>query len=139
MALTIPEHEMDLCKQLVRPAFAALGLTNDLFSWEKERDTARENEQPYVVNAIWVLMGELNVSEDEAKAICRSKITASVAEYLDVLHDIDHGLKISRDLKIYVEAIRYSLSGNLVWSVYCPRYHPEATFDPTTLSMMDMI
>ena len=138
MALTIPENEMDLCKHLARPAFVAISLTNDLFSWEKERDAARANRQPYVVNAIWVLMGELKISEDEARVICRCKIRASVADYLEVLHHIDHGLDISRDLRIYVEAIQYSLSGNLVWSVYCPRYQPEATFDPTTLSMMDI-
>ena len=71
--------------------------------------------------------------------LCGGKIKASVSEYLDVLHNIDQSLKISRDLQVYVEAIQYSLSGNLVWSVYCPRYHPEATFDPTTLSMMHAI
>ena len=138
MALTIPENEMDLCKHLARPAFVAISLTNDLFSWEKERDAARANQQPYVVNAIWVLMGELNLSEDEARVICRCKIRASVADYLEVLRNVGNGLNISRDLHVYLEAIRYSLSGNLVWSVYCPRYHQEATFDPTTLSMMNI-
>ena len=63
---------------------------------------------------------------------------ASIAEYLDVLHNIDHGARISRDLHMYVETIQYSLSGNLVWSVHCPRYHLEATFEPMTLSMMDV-
>ena len=106
--------------------------------WEKERDAARASQQPYVVNAIWVLMGELKISEDEARVICRCKIRASVADYLEFLRNVDHGLNISRDLHIYLEAIRYSISGNLVWSEYCPRYHPVATFDPTTLSMMDV-
>lgn len=70
MALTIPEQEMDLCKELVRPAFVAISLTNDVFSWEKECDSAKNNRQPHVVNAIWVLMGELAVPEDEAKTAC---------------------------------------------------------------------
>jgi len=138
MALTIPEQEMDLCKELVRPAFVAISLTNDLFSWEKECDSAKNNRQPHVVNAIWVLMGELAVP-DEARTACRQKIKASVEEYLLVLQELQGNRNVSRNLQIYVEAIQYSLSGNLIWSVYWPRYHPEATYDPTKLSMMTTI
>ena len=139
MALTIPEKEMDLCKRLVRPAFVAISLTNDLFSWEKERDTARQNGQPHIVNAIWVLMGELSVSEDEAKIVCRRKISENVAEYELVLQETKVNPNISPDLRTYVAALQYSISGNLVWSIYCPRYHTEATYDSTTLSMMDAV
>lgn len=127
MALTIPEEEMEECKQLVQPAFAAISLTNDLFSWEKERDAAKDGGQPHVMNAIWVLMRELCISEDEAKVVCRAKIKESVTEYLVTLRKTRTSHDLSPDLRTYVEAIQYSLSGNLVWSIYCPRYHPEAS------------
>lgn len=52
MALTIPEHETELCLQLARPAFAAFSLINDLFSWEKERDDAKQNGLSCVINAV---------------------------------------------------------------------------------------
>lgn len=90
MALTIPEGEMDLCKQLGRPAFAALGLTNDLFSWDKEHHAAKESGQPHVVNTIWVLMGELSIPESEAKAVCRKKIKESVADCLVTMNFAKH-------------------------------------------------
>ena len=128
---------MDLCKKLVRPAFAALGLTNDLFSWEKERDAAEKRGQPHVVNAIWVLMGELSIPESEAKAVCREKIQESVADYLIKVKEVQSDPKLSPDLRTFVEAIQYSVSGNLVWSLNCPRYHPEASYDRATLAMMD--
>ena len=137
MALTIPEKEMNLCKQLVRPAFAALSLTNDLFSWNKERDAAEKNGQPHVVNAIWVLMGELSIPESEAKAVCREKIKESVADCLVKVKEAKSNLELSPDLRTYVEAIQYSVSGNLIWSLECPRYHPEASYDSATLSMME--
>ena len=137
MALTIPEEEMDLCKHLARPAFAALGLTNDLFSWDKERDAARKNGQTHVVNAIWVLMGEMSIPESEAKVVCREKIKESVADCLVKVKEAKSNPKLSLDLRTYVEAIQYSVSGNLVWSLGCPRYHPKASYDSTTLSMME--
>ena len=139
MALTIPEEEMDLCKQLVRPAFAALGLTNDLFSWDKERDAAQENGQLHVVNAIWVLMRELSISESEAKTVCREKIKESVADCLISVREARSNPELSPDLRTYVEIVQYSVSGNLVWSLGCPRYHPKASYDSATLSMMEEV
>ena len=129
MALTIPEHEADLCKQLVRPAFAALSLTNDLFSWEKERDAAERHGNPHVVNAIWVLMREHSITELEAQKLCRKKIKEYVDKSVRVSEDTNRNLDISLDLRKYVEAIQYSLSGNLVWSIYCPRYHLKASYN----------
>ena len=137
MALTIPEGETDLCKRLARPAFAALALTNDLFSWDKERDAAKASGQPHVVNAIWVLMGELSIPESEAKALCREKIKESVADCLVNVKKAQSDLKLSPDVRTFVEAVQYSVSGNLVWSLDCPRYHPEASYDRATLAMME--
>lgn len=123
MALTIPEEELALCSKLVRPGFAALSLTNDLYSWEKELAAAKNEGLEHVVNGIWVIMQEQSVSEKEAKTICRAKIIGYVADFLRVVEDTKVNYNISEDLRIYVEAIMYSLSGNLVWSIYCPRYH----------------
>ena len=129
MGLTIPEEEMSICAQLCRPAWITAGLTNDLFSWEKEHDAAVENGQSDVVNAIWVLMGEHSITVDEAKAMCRQKIREAVAEYVQVVKETRIRTDISLDLRIYVEALQYSLSGNVVWSMQCPRYHPKASYN----------
>ena len=127
MALTIPDEELDLCKRLARPAFAAISLTNDLFSWEKERDAARRDGLPHVVNAIWVLMREHSITELDAKRFCRTKIKEYIAEYADVVERTKNNLDLSLDLRTYIEALQYSHSGNLVWSIYCPRYQTKAS------------
>ena len=137
MALTIPEEEMDLCKQLVQPVFAALSLTNDLFSWEKERDAAKQNGVSHVINAIWVLMEERSITEPEAKDVCRAMIKENVAKYLLIVEETRNNLDISLDLRKYVEALQYSHSGNLVWSIYCPRYHPDVSYNGIQMSMME--
>jgi fusicocca-2,10(14)-diene synthase len=136
MGLTIPEVEMSLCKQLAHPAWAALVLTNDLYSWEKERDAAKEANTPHVINAIYVLMGEHSLSETEAQDRCRQKIKEYVAEALRVVEKTKADVDLSLDLRKYIGAILYSVSGNLVWSIYCPRYHPENSYDDVVQSMM---
>ena len=123
MGLTIPYEELELSKQLARPGFVALSLTNDLYSWNKERDAAKRDGLDHVVNAIWVIMRELSVTEVEAERICRIKIKESVAEFVRMVEEVRKSAQVSLDTKKYVEAIQYSVSGNLVWSLSCPRYH----------------
>ena len=135
MAITIPEEEVDLCRRLMRPAWIVAGLTNDLFSWQKEYEASRKNGHPHVVNAIWVLMQEHAITVEEAKAICKAKIKEHVAEYIQVVKDAQRNENLSVDLRRYLEATQYSLSGNVVWSLLCPRYHPEISNNNQSLWM----
>jgi len=127
MALTIPEGEMDHCQRLTKSAFAALSLTNDLVSWEKDRDTAKRAGLNHVYNGVWVLMEEHSIAEADAISLCRVKIAEYVADHLRIVEKIKNDDSFSMDLRRYVEAILYCHSGNAVWSVYCPRHHPEAS------------
>ena len=122
MALTIPEDELELCFSLARPGYAALSLVNDLYSWNKERKAAEDAGLDYVFNALWVIMKESLVSEEEAIALCRERIVEEMSAFNSTLDNIDER-GLSRDTVIYLEAVRHSYIGNLVWSIYCPRYH----------------
>ncbi|KAF2735646.1 terpenoid synthase [Polyplosphaeria fusca] len=124
MALTILEAELDLCFSLARPGYAAISLTNDLYSWDKERKAAEADGVDYVFNAIWVIMKEQSVSEDEAIAICKEETLKYIAEYDDIVGNVKD-FNLSQDTVSYLEAVRYSYIGNLVWSIYCPRYHED--------------
>lgn len=137
MALTIHDEELDLCKRLTRPGFAAMALANDLYSWEKERDAAeaearkadavKAGEAKPVINAIWVLMREHGVTEAEAKELCRGKIRESITEYVRLVEDRRDDVSLSLDLRKYLEAMLYCHSGNLIWSKHSPRYNSEAS------------
>ncbi|CVK85946.1 uncharacterized protein FMAN_06592 [Fusarium mangiferae] len=123
MGLTIPDEEYDLCMSLARPGYAALGLTNDLYSWEKERKAAQDMGQDYVFNAVWVIMKESAIGEEEAKEVCRREIMQSVDQFRGIVEKTKADLSLSRDLRVYIEAVMWSYIGNLVWSIYCPRYN----------------
>lgn len=122
MAITIPDHEYELCVELARPLYIALGLVNDLYSWEKERDTAAEEGQDYVFNAIWVIMNERRIGVDDAKEVCREETMKVMSTYWNTVKAARNNESLSDDLRRYLEALLLSYSGNLVWSIYCPRY-----------------
>lgn len=136
MAITIPEEEMDLCRRVMRPAWIVAGLTNDLFSWQKEYEASIENGQSHVVNAIWVLMREHSITIDEAKDLCRRKIKEHIADYVQVVEENRNNMDLSLDLRKYIDCMQYSLSGNVVWSRLCPRYHPTASYNELQLARM---
>jgi hypothetical protein len=125
MALTIPDNEHALCMELARPGYAALGLTNDLYSWEKERREAELQGQDYVFNVIWVIMKERSVTEDEAKGICAELVREYIDEYRDIVERTRENTALSKDTRAYIEAVLLSIMGNLVWSIYCPRYKKD--------------
>jgi hypothetical protein len=122
MALTIPTAELDRCMKLARPGYAAISLTNDLYSWRKEREDAKKAGQDYVFNAVWVVMRERKCSEDTAVQICRQEIKRHLADFEENIESPETK-SMSRDTQAYLQAVRLSHVGNLVWSIYCPRYH----------------
>ena len=92
--------------------------------------------QGFVVNVISVLMEGHSVSEEEAKAICREKIKATIFDFRKMVKDTNERTDVSVELKKYLEALLYSLSGNLVWSLEFPRYHRWASYNERQLHWM---
>ncbi|CZT49095.1 related to Fusicoccadiene synthase [Rhynchosporium secalis] len=136
MGIVIPEEETEICRELMRPAWIAVGLQNDLYSWEKEKQAADRNGHTHVVNAIWVLMREYNISDEDAKILCRKMIKDWVAKYIQIVRENKHNQSLSIDLRKYIEAMQYSISGNVAWSLACPRYNPTASFNRAQLEWM---
>ncbi|KAL9603170.1 MAG: hypothetical protein Q9219_001373 [cf. Caloplaca sp. 3 TL-2023] len=136
MGISVPEEELDLCHRLANTAYLNLGLTNDLFSWQKECESAKALGQDHVVNVISVLMEEHNISEGQAKALCKEKIKITILDFRKTVKDTNERTDVSVDLKRYLEGLLYSLSGNLVWSFDCPRYHSWSSFNERQLNLM---
>jgi hypothetical protein len=128
--LSISEAEQEVVSTLVMPAVTAASLTNDLFSFKKEYFDSMAAGRSHVVNGIWVLMKEHQISLDEAKERCRDLIRREVKTFVQTVHEIKMRTDLSRDARIYVEMMQYSVSGNLIWSRECPRYHQGAEKEP---------
>lgn len=137
MAITIPAQEMDICDKLMVPVWAAAALQNDIFSGTEERDAARSRGRKEVVNAVWVLMGEQSADEHEAMQKLRAMTKAYVSDYVTIAKREIGNEELSMDLRRYLEAILWSLSGNAVWSITCPRYNSGGVYNESQLALMD--
>ncbi|KAI0160238.1 geranylgeranyl pyrophosphate synthase [Xylariaceae sp. FL1272] len=127
-AITIPDEEADETRELLTSALIAASLGNDLYSYEKEYEDTMRAGLPDVVNAIWVIMGEHKCTEAEAKEICKERIRVENAKYVKVVEETRKRTDLCDDVKRYIEVMQYSLSGNLVWSIQCPRYNKGVEF-----------
>lgn len=127
-ALTIPVGELEVCKQLALPAVTAASLTNDLYSYEKEVKEA-QRAGCHLTNGIDVIMREHDCDVEEAKTICQSKIKNVVASFEETITHTRSRDDLSHDLKRFIDVIQYSVSGNLVWSMSCPRYHADIEYN----------
>ncbi|KAL4935889.1 hypothetical protein BDV06DRAFT_228397 [Aspergillus oleicola] len=135
-AITIPEDELDMCHQLATTAYLHMALVNDLVSWEKEHQNAIALGKDYCTNFIFVAMEEHGLSENEAQERCRSKIKKATVEYLQIFEDTKARNDLSHDTMRYLESVLYSMSGNIVWGLNCPRYYTSASYSERQLEWM---
>ncbi|KAI0448819.1 geranylgeranyl pyrophosphate synthase [Xylaria acuta] len=127
-AIAIPDEEAAETRELLTSALIAASLGNDLFSYEKEYEDTMRAGLPDVVNAIWVIMGEHGCTEQEAKEICKERIRVENAKYVKIVKETRERTDLCDDVRRYIDVMQYSLSGNLVWSIQCPRYNKGSTF-----------
>jgi hypothetical protein len=81
-------------------------------------------------------MEERKISEEEAKEVCREKIKVTIIDFRKIVEDAKAREEVSLDTKRYLEGLLYSLSGNLVWSIDCPRYHRWSSYNERQLDWM---
>ena len=142
MGLIIPEHEMPILEDLCRPAWVAMGLTNDIVSYEKEKRAAQTAGKRFFCNAISVLMNrqsdnDHDISEVDAEELVRQEIARNVSRFVNVtLPDTRIRTDISSDLRLFVESTQYLISGNVAWSLNAPRYNPGAQYNSRQLDWM---
>jgi hypothetical protein len=107
----------------------AASLTNDLYSYNKELQSAQKAGLTGVTNSLWYLMIEHRITLDEAKSRCRDRIQKEVATYVQTVEMVKQRSDLSSDTKRYLELMQYSVSGNVVWSIQCPRYNDGARYN----------
>ncbi len=137
MGLNVLEEDEELCLELTRPVWAAASVANDLQSWDKEYLLAQKQPDSDMVNAVWVMMKQHSVDVETAKELCHQKVKEFVAEYVQTLEYNKIRDDIPETVRIFVEAMQYMISGNLVWGNQCPRYYPEKKLTKLQLARMD--
>lgn len=136
MALTIPAEDKDEVFNLTRPVWAAAALTNDVQSWEKEDRLFQKDEKTDMTNGVWIFMRENSIGVEEAKHRILEKVKEHVAAFVKTLSQIHSRLDLSHDSRLFVEAMQYMVSGNLMWGISTPRYHSNQSLDELMVARM---
>ena len=102
----------------------ALMLTNDYYSWERERDQAPSQGEGRVFNAVWFIMRQDNVSESVALNTVKEMIQKHEAEFAEEkakLYRDNPSLPVN--LRVWIEGCGAVVAGNHYWCSHCPRHN----------------
>jgi hypothetical protein len=121
MTLT-PEEDAELGR-IIRPCFAALALTNDYFSFDREMEDA---ENSTLINSVSIVMRLQDLDISSAKTVIKETIQKYEREFMRQIDEYKQQREsVPEKIQQYMEAMSYQVSGNLVWSLNCPRYNPD--------------
>lgn len=132
MGVILTEEEDRQLESVRKPCYAALGLASDYFSFDREYHKLQASgESQTLTNAVWLHMKWHNVDIVAAKKMVKQAIWRYERRYLDLCadHRRENG-PLSNHIDRYLRALAYQISGNVVWSLNCPRYHPDRRYDP---------
>ncbi|KAK4171121.1 isoprenoid synthase domain-containing protein [Triangularia setosa] len=136
MGLGLPQQDKALLDEMTRPCFASLALANDYFSFDREYTEfyyKEEKEEGRLINAVWLCMKWHGVGVEVAKGLVREACNGYEREFLRRCEGFlgDEKTKDKEKWRMYFKGLQHQVSGNVVWSLRCPRYHSnERGFDP---------
>jgi ophiobolin F synthase len=132
MGITLTYEEDIQLESLRKPCYAALALTNDYFSFDLEYDEFQASgESQTLTNSVWLHMKWHNIDIVAAKKMVKQAIWCYERRFLDLCDDFGgENSSLPSHIDRYLRALSYLVSGNVVWSLNCPRYHPDRRYDP---------
>lgn len=123
MGIVLDEEELKEVREIARAAYAALGLCNDIFSFDIEFEDFQRTKKEAMTNIVWLFMRWHNLGVEEARKLATVEARMHELKFLRLWKEVEDTL--SPKLERYVQGLAYQIAGNAAWSTDNPRYHPE--------------
>jgi geranylgeranyl pyrophosphate synthase len=118
-----PEEEVET-GPVTYLAFVVLGVTNDLWSWEKEKRVTRQSRDTLpLINAVQMVMQMQDTAEESAKQIVRDLIREHEEQYCLLRDEYLRRPSTSLSVQKWFQVLELSMAGNALWSIHALRYH----------------
>jgi hypothetical protein len=105
-------------------AFVVLGVTNNLWSWEKEQRVTRQSGDTLpLINAVQMVMQMQDTAEETAKQIVHDLIREHEEQYCLLRDEYLRRPSTSLSVKKWFQVLELSMAGNALWSIHALRYH----------------
>ena len=120
MNLHLTPEELESVQELEWTLGGVLALTNDYFSWKKEKLQSTDR----IRNGVHVLMKGHGLHQERAKSLLRGIVVDEEEKVKRLKTErVANGPPMSEELKRYVEALEIYVGGNCYWSATCSRYN----------------
>jgi hypothetical protein len=130
MGISLSNEEHEQMRPLAKACYAAFCLANDYFSFDRELDEQNETKHVKLVNAVWLYTQWYGVDIDTAKRMIRETTVEREHHFLELCDKYRvTNAPISEKIDLYLNALSYQVSGNVVWSINCPRHNPSYRYD----------
>lgn len=131
MGMRLTQEEEAEMAPIAKPCYAALGLANDFFSFDEEyAEFQKSDDENGLTNAVWLFMQWHGVDVARAKEMVRETTNGYEREFKRRWEEFCERKPNETKLHDYMRGLGYQISGNVAWSLTCPRYHPEKRYDP---------
>lgn len=105
-------------------AFVVLAVTNDLWSWEKEkRVTHQSSDALPLINAVQMVIQMQGAPEESAKQIVHNIILEHEEQYCRLRDEYLRRPGTSPSVRKWFQVLELSMAGNALWSIHALRYH----------------
>ncbi|KKY34254.1 putative geranylgeranyl pyrophosphate synthetase [Diaporthe ampelina] len=124
LGILITDEEYEMMAEPITHVERCMLLTNDYWSWPRERKQAEIQEAGKVFNIVWFLMKTESCTEEEAVARVRAMVYAEEQKWTaakDRLYSRFPNLR--PDLVKFLENLHTALAGNDYWSSQCYRHN----------------
>ena len=127
MDIHLTDEEYEAVREFEWTLGGVLALTNDYFSWNKEKLQSTDR----VRNAVPLLMRQYSLPQQQAKLLLKGIIIDEEEKAKRLRLALESMDGLSSHLKRYIEALELYSGGNCYWSATCPRYNKpqEETVD----------
>ncbi|KAL2824204.1 polyprenyl synthetase [Aspergillus cavernicola] len=120
-----PEEDVEI-GPVTYLAFVVLGITNDIWSWEREKRATQQSEGGCpLINAVQLVMQMHHTDEEAAKQMVCNMIRGHEEQYCRLRDEYLQRPKISLAVKKWFQILELSMAGNALWSVHAIRYHQD--------------
>ncbi|KAK4184402.1 isoprenoid synthase domain-containing protein [Podospora australis] len=100
-----------------------LALTNDYFSWQREQEQAINQGDGRIMNSVWFMMSQHNVSESESLERVKTLILESEAEYLLKKESLLQSTHLPSHVRRWIEVCAVVMGSYHYWCSTCPRHN----------------
>lgn len=138
IGFVLTKEEEECVAPIAHLCYAAGTLANDFYSFDVECDMLQEERKTEkaatMMNVVWLYMQHENSSPSAAKERTRQVICDYEKRFLQEMHAFfEDEVVCTPRLRVYLTGISFFIPGNVVWSMSCPRYHPELCDKAETL------